>query len=61
MWCEVLGELTVQEVQAVSTWFMQKTGAAPCRLNASVQTWLAGPSAVELLRPPKKETLSYFL
>ena len=32
---------------------MLQTGAAPCRAFENVSTWLAGPSAVELLRPPK--------
>ena len=32
---------------------MLQTGAAPFRAFENVSTWLAGPSAVELLRPPK--------
>lgn len=56
---EVLGELSVKEVQEISAWFMLQTGAAPCRAFENVSTWLAGPSAVELLRPPKAETLAY--
>ena len=56
---ETLGELSVAEVQAVSSWFMAKTSAAGARSEPSVEKWLAGPSAVELLRPPKKATLAY--
>ncbi|CAJ1379659.1 unnamed protein product, partial [Effrenium voratum] len=56
---EVLGELSASEVQAVARFVMAKTGAQPCRSAPEVETWLAGPSAVELLRPKKKETLAY--
>ena len=56
---ETLGELSLAEVRAVSSWFMAKTGAAGARSEPSVEKWLAGPSAVELLRPPKKATLAY--
>jgi len=56
---EVLGELSVKEVQAISSWFMAQTGSAACRHSPNVTSWLAGPSAVELLRPPKAETLAY--
>lgn len=56
---EVLGELSVKEVQAISSWFMAQTGSAACRHSPNVTAWLAGPSAVELLRPPKAETLAY--
>ena len=40
-------------LQEISAWFMLRTGAAPFRAFENVSTWLAGPSAVELLRPPK--------
>lgn len=56
---EALGELSQAEVKAVSSWFMNKTGAAGCRSDPSIEQWLAGPSAVELLRPKKKEALAY--
>mmetsp|Transcript_19298 Transcript_19298/g.35368 ORF Transcript_19298/g.35368 Transcript_19298/m.35368 type:complete len:787 (-) Transcript_19298:190-2550(-) len=59
---EVLGELSVAELQAVSSWFMQKTGTASSQCAADAQIkkkWLSGPSAVELLRPPKSETVAY--
>ena len=56
---EALGELTVAEVLAVSSWFMAKTGTSGCRSDPSVEKWLAGPSAVELLRPPKAATLAF--
>eukprot|EP00928_Gymnodinium_smaydae_P031478 TRINITY_DN23089_c0_g1_i1.p1 TRINITY_DN23089_c0_g1~~TRINITY_DN23089_c0_g1_i1.p1 ORF type:complete len:776 (-),score=98.57 TRINITY_DN23089_c0_g1_i1:174-2501(-) len=56
---EVLGELSVNEVRKISSWFCKRTGAAPYRSEPSVKKWLAGPSAVELLRPPKSQTLAY--
>eukprot|EP00437_Effrenium_voratum_P006675 CAMPEP_0181435656 /NCGR_PEP_ID=MMETSP1110-20121109/20446_1 /TAXON_ID=174948 /ORGANISM="Symbiodinium sp., Strain CCMP421" /LENGTH=784 /DNA_ID=CAMNT_0023559199 /DNA_START=43 /DNA_END=2397 /DNA_ORIENTATION=+ len=56
---EALGELSQAEVKAVSSWFMNKTGAAGSRSDPSIEQWLAGPSAVELLRPKKKEALAY--
>ena len=56
---EALGELSLAEVQGVSSWFMAHTGAKPARSDPSVEKWLAGPSAVELLRPAKKATLAY--
>lgn len=49
MWMVIL----YQSLQEISAWFMLQTGAAPCRAFENVSTWLAGPSAVELLRPPK--------
>eukprot|EP00434_Breviolum_minutum_P041387 symbB.v1.2.036815.t2/scaffold5285.1/size28895/2 len=55
----VMGDLSAEETMAVATWFMAKTGAAPFRASPSIEKWLAGPSAVELLRPPKKEVLAY--
>jgi len=50
----VMGDLSAEETMAVATWFMAKTGAAPFRASPSIEKWLAGPSAVELLRPPQK-------
>lgn len=57
---ETLGELTVGEVREVSAWAIEHMGAKPS-LNASCPTcrWLAGPSAVELFRPPKSATVAY--
>eukprot|EP00913_Durusdinium_trenchii_P033497 g31361.t1 len=56
---EVLGELSASEVEAVAGWFMQRTGTQPCRADPSIDQWLTGPSSVELLRPPKAETVAY--
>ncbi|CAK9077844.1 unnamed protein product [Durusdinium trenchii] len=38
---------------------MQRTGTQPCRADPSIDQWLTGPSSVELLRPPKAETVAY--
>jgi hypothetical protein len=51
--CHVFLVILYQSLQEISAWFMLQTGAAPCRAFENVSTWLAGPSAVELLRPPK--------
>jgi len=56
---EVLGELTNVEVKAVAEWFVAETGAAPGRNASPACLWLSGPSAVELLRPPKSDTVAY--
>jgi len=59
---EVLGELSAAELHAVSLWFMEKTGTASSQCAADAQVkkkWLSGPSAVELIRPPKSETVAF--
>lgn len=45
--------------KAISSWFMAQTGSAACRHSPNVTSWLAGPSAVELLRPPKVQIMMY--
>jgi len=56
---ETLGELSSEEVRAVASWFAERTGAAGARNASPTCVWLAGPSAIELLRPPKATTVAY--
>jgi len=56
---EVMGDLSAIETKAVADWFIAKTGASGVRNGSASCVWLAGPSAVELLRPAKAEALAY--
>lgn len=56
---ETLGELSDEEIRAVAAWVTTKTGAWPYLNESASCKWLAGPSAIELFRPPKSATVAY--
>lgn len=56
---EVLGELNAAEVKTVATWFSTEFGATGMRNASKDCLWIAGPSAVELLIPPKTDSVAY--
>mmetsp|Transcript_61826 Transcript_61826/g.109793 ORF Transcript_61826/g.109793 Transcript_61826/m.109793 type:complete len:750 (-) Transcript_61826:290-2539(-) len=55
----VLGELTAKEIRSTADWFLNRTQGSGVRNGSADCIWLAGPSGVELLRPPKAAVLSY--
>lgn len=54
-----LGELSAGEMRAVAEYLVASQGWASRRSQFKEQCWIAGPSGVELMTPPKTAALAY--